>query len=666
MTGKGSGRVTVAAVDVGGTFTDLLVMSPEGLLALKVPSTPHRPELGVLEALENAAAGGIPVVHGSTVATNALLERKGARTAFIATRGFADIIEIGRQDRPHLYRLDVEKPRPLVSRRLRFEADERVAPGGEVIKRLTRAEAARVASRVAASGAASAAVCLLFSFEHSAHEEMILEELERLGIPVSISSRVLPEYREYERASSTVINAYVSPVIEKYLDNLERSISAGGNAPLRLMHSAGGTVSAQSARRRAVDLVLSGPAGGVVAARWLGDTLGLDRVISFDMGGTSTDVSLIDGGLTVTRDTRITGLPVAVPMIDIHTIGAGGGSLAYLDEVGVLKVGPESAGADPGPACYGRGTLPTITDANLVLGRLEPDWFLGGRIKLDSARSDDAFRPLAGGSTVRRAAAATVEITLSHMEGALKKVSLQRGHDPRRFTLVAFGGAGPMHACELARRLEIPRVIVPVHPGLFSSMGMLLAEPGRDFSRTLIRLLDDECVPALKRVFDELKEKATAEMAAEGFSRSALVFGRSLEMRYHGQSHQVEIPISRLTRASLAMEFHEAYSKAFGFARREYDVEVVNVRLSCRAPATRVYSGRRESGGTPGSPVPLASKKIYFGKALEGHVYARAALSRGHRVAGPSLVLQDDTTTVIPPGWTATVDRMGNLDLVIP
>ena len=657
--------MTVAAVDVGGTFTDLLVMSPEGILALKVPSTPQRPELGVLEALEKAAAGGIPVVHGSTVATNALLERKGARTAFITTRGFADIIEIGRQDRPHLYRLDVEKPGPLVSRRLRFEADERIAPGGEVIKRLTRAEATDVASRVAASGAASAAVCLLFSFEHSAHEEMIREELERLGIPVSISSRVLPEYREYERASSTVINAYVSPVIEKYLDRLERSISAGGKAPLRLMHSAGGTVSAQSARRRAVDLVLSGPAGGVVAAGWLGDSLGLDRVISFDMGGTSTDVSLIDGGLTVTRDTHITGLPVAVPMIDIHTIGAGGGSLAYLDEAGVLKVGPESSGADPGPACYGRSTLPTITDANLVLGRLEPDWFLGGRIKLDAARSADAFRPLAGGSTVRRAAAATVEIALSHMEGALKKVSLQRGHDPRRFTLVAFGGAGPMHACELASRLEIPRVIVPVHPGLFSSMGMLLAEPGRDFSRTLIRLLDDECVPALKRVFDELKEQATAEMAGEGFPRSALVFGRSLEMRYQGQSHQLEIPVTRLTRASLVSGFHEAYSKAFGFARREYDLEVVNVRLSCRAPATSVYSGRREPGGTRGGPVPLAGKKIYFGKPLEGHVYTRDALSRGNRVAGPSLVLQDDTTTVIPPGWTATVDRMGNLDLEV-
>lgn len=666
MSNKTSEQTRVAAVDVGGTFTDLLVLSAEGLLALKVPSTPRSPELGVLEALETATAGGVPVIHGSTVATNSLLERKGARTAFITTEGFADIIEIGRQERPHLYRLDVVKPEPLVSRRMRFEAEERVAPGGEVIKKLSRAEASRIASRVAATGAASAAVCLLFSFEHPAHEELIGEELEKLGVPVSLSSRVLPEYREYERGSSTVINAYVSPVMERYLDRLEGSLSSGdGSAPLRLMHSAGGTVSADAARSRAVDLILSGPAGGVVAARWLGESLETDKVISFDMGGTSTDVSLIDGGLTVTRDTRITGLPVAMPMIDIHTIGAGGGSLAHLDDAGVLKVGPRSAGADPGPACYGRGTLPTVTDANLVLGRLEPDWFLGGKMKLDRRSSVNAFQGLAGGGAVNRAAAATLEIALSHMEAAVKKVSLERGHDPREFALVAFGGAGPMHACELAERLEIPRVIIPVHPGLFSSMGMLLAEPGRDFSRTFIHPLDDGCITLLGKLFNDLKEKANLEMAREGFTRGSLSFRRNLEMRYRGQSHQVEIPVERLTRAALARGFEDAYRGTFGYLRSGHDIEVVNVRLSCRAPLPRVSTVTHRRGPARRQAVPLGEKRMIFGKALAGRVYSRAGLAPGHRVTGPSLIVQEDTTTVVPPGWRALVDRMGNLELVV-
>jgi N-methylhydantoinase A len=655
-------EMSLAAVDVGGTFTDLIGVSRAGLAAVKVPSTPREPERAVLDALARAGASEARLVHGSTVATNAILERKGARTAFVATRGFADLLEIGRQERPHLYRLLVRKPEPLVGRRLRFEAPERLGPRGEVVKELTVDEARLVAEAVAASGARSAAVCLLFSFEQPAHEELIGEELEKLGVSVSLSSRVLPEYREYERASTTVINAYVSPVMEGYLDRLESALGGEASGRLRLMHSAGGTVSSGLARRRAADLVLSGPAGGAVAAGWLASSLGIDDVISFDMGGTSTDVSLLSGGPAVTRETCISGLPVALPMVDIHTIGAGGGSIAGADRAGVLKVGPASAGADPGPACYGRGSLPTVTDANLALGRLEPSWFLGGRMPLFPERSLKALAGLGGGS-VESAARATLEVALSHMEAAVKKVSLERGHDPRESALVAFGGAGPMHACELADRLEIRRVLVPVHPGLFSSMGMLLARPGRDYTRSLIRVLDEECVRAVATLFEELESAASLEMSREGFT-SGLRFSRSLAMRYGGQSHEVPVPAADLALAVLERHFEEAFQTAFGYLRRGHYIEVVNVQLACRAPGPELPAAP-QAAGSGRELRPLATREILFEKAVMGPVFSRWELSAGHPVDGPALIVQEDTTTVVPPGWRAVVDIMGNLDIEV-
>ena len=661
-----------AAVDVGGTFTDLLAVVGDELIAVKVPSTPDAPERGVVDALRLAGGASSTVIHGSTVATNAVLERKGARTAFVSTRGFSDIIEIGRQERSSLYRLLVERPEALVPRGLRFEADERVLPGGNVLKRLTRAEARRVALACADAGATSAAVCLLFSFEDPAHEELLREELEKAGVPTSISSFVLPEYREYERASTTVINAYVSPVIDGYLERLARDLESaplgsdpGGAVALRLMHSAGGTTSAEMARRRAADLVLSGPAGGVVAARWLAASSGAGDVISFDMGGTSTDVSLITGDeITVTRETSIGGLPVALPMIDIHTIGAGGGSIAYMDKAGVLKVGPESSGADPGPACYGRGDLPTVTDANMVLGRLEPSWFLGGRMRLFPERSERAFSKLACGAGTVAAATAALDIALSHMEAAVKKVSIERGHDPRGFALVAFGGAGPMHVCELADRLEIPRVIVPVHPGLFSSMGMLLADAGRDYSHTLLAPLDSAIEKVLKAAFADLERQAVSEMAAEGFARSKLRFRRSLGMRYRGQSHEIEIAVSRFGEKSVLGHFEDAYRTAYGYLRERAGIEVVSVRLSCRVPQTGVPVAAPAS--RTGHAKPLATRPMRFGSSkVSGEVYARRELGSAQRVSGPALLVQEDTTTVVPPGWRAAPDIMGNIEIEV-
>ncbi len=655
--------VSIAAVDVGGTFTDLVAITSRGPVTLKVPSTPAAPEKGVLDAIAGAGAAGAPLVHGSTVATNAILERSGAKTAFVATAGFADIIEIGRQERPYLYRLDVRKPEPLVPRNLRFEARERVGPGGALLQKLTRSDAKQVASKVASSGARSAAVCLLFSFEHPHHEEMLREELEKLGVAVSLSSWVLPEYREYERASTTVINAFVSPVMEGYLDRLEDELDTSESGGMRLMHSAGGTISSELARHRAADLVLSGPAGGAVASSWLAGSLGLDDVISFDMGGTSTDVSLMSGEPTVTRETRINGLPVALPMIDIHTIGAGGGSIAHVDRAGVLKVGPESAGADPGPACYGKSMLPTVTDANLALGRLEPSWFLGGRMTLQVDKSITALGSLAGPANVAHAARSTLEVAYSHMEAAVKKVSLERGFDPREFALVAFGGAGPMHACELSARLEIPRVIVPVYPGLFSSIGMLLAQPGRDHSRSSIGPLDDLHIESLSRTFSELERQASDEMKREGFS-DGLQFRRTLAMRYRGQSHEVSVPVRRLRRAEVERHFQQAYRAAFGYLREGQEIEVVNVHLACRAPRRDVPLATPVAG-TGRAPRPLSRKKTYFerGGMTECRVFARSELSPEHPIKGPALVLQADTTTLVPPGWRSTVDIMGNLDL---
>lgn len=652
-----------AAVDVGGTFTDLMLVGTDGMTTLKIPSTPSGPEQSVIKALTESGASGIPIVHGSTVATNAILERKGAKTAFISTAGFGDIIEIGRQDRPHLYRLSPNKPDPLVPATLRFEADERVGPGGAVVKILTRKEAKRIAAAAAYQNVESAAVCLLFSFEHPDHEEMILEELNKLGIDVSTSSMVLPEYREYERASTTVLNAYISPVMRTYLSKLKCAVCPDDTyTGLRLMHSAGGTISTQTAETRPADLILSGPAGGVVASEWLGNSLGIDQLITFDMGGTSTDVSLIDHEAAITRSTKINGHPLALPMIDIHTIGAGGGSIAHVDPGGALQVGPESAGADPGPACYGKGTKPTVTDANLVLGRLIPDSFLGGRMKLQTGKSSEAFKGLPGRRSVEDYAVATLEVALSHMETAIKKVSLERGHDPRDFTLVAFGGAGPMHACELAQRLEIPRVIVPVFPGLFSSMGMLLASPGRDYSHSLIRPLDHDAITPLKALFSSLEKKAHEDMKREGFAVGNLHFTRRIELRYRGQSHGVTITAVKLTGADISRRFNQAYLAAYGHLQKGFEIETVNLHLSCRAPvcAPPVTTPIRNNAG---KPAPFMNRRIYFGKMTEGGVFNRSDLSPDHITSGPAIIVQDDTTILVPPGWQGTIDIMDNLDL---
>ncbi len=482
-----TGTETIIGVDIGGTFTDFVVLAGGEIRIHKTPSTPHDPSVAFLRGLEELEIGsGAAFVHGSTVATNAILERRGARTALLTTEGFRDVLELGRQTRLGLYDLTPRKHVPLIPREQCHEVPERVDRNGNVLEPLDEGAVRAALDQIKGAGVESLAVCLLFSFANAAHEEQIGALVEAAGLNVSLSSRILPEYREYERASTTAANAYVAPLMQRYLRRLDEKLTALGRRRLWVMQSNGGVLSVEGAAREAVRTVLSGPAGGVVAAWQVGRAAGFERLLAFDMGGTSTDVSLIDGEPATSREGGIGDLPIRVPLLDIHTVGAGGGSLARVDAGGRLRVGPESAGADPGPACYGRGDLATVTDANLVLGRLLPQSFSAGRIRLDLERAQAAIRKIATALRlpVEEAAEGIVRVADTQMARALRKVSVERGHDPRRFCLIAFGGGGPLHACALAEELGIPTVLVPRYPGALSALGMLLSDFRKENSRT--------------------------------------------------------------------------------------------------------------------------------------------------------------------------------------
>src|SRR5580658_3440025 len=496
------------AIDTGGTFTDCLFLRDGGIEILKLPSTPGNPAQAIANALEKILAGASPadcreldLLCGTTVGTNALLERRGGRVALVTTAGFEDVLEIGRQARPSLYDFFVERPEPLVPRERRFGARERFGADGRVVARLSPGEVARVVRRVRASRADSVAVCLLFSFLRPEHERLLARSLRRAGYAVSVSHEILPEFREFERTSTTVVNAYLAPVMTRYLEEIERDArravatknqSGGrrGGARVRVMQSSGGILSARVAAREPVRTVLSGPAGGVLGAGQVARDAGYQRVISFDMGGTSTDVSLIEGTLHTSNESTVAGLPVAVPMLEIHTVGAGGGSIARFDRAGGLRVGPEIAGADPGPICYGRGELPTVTDAHLVLGRLGSEGLLGGDFVLDEQRTRDymqrAIRRERGIRFVEQFAQGILDVVEATMEKAIRVISIERGRDPRDYTLVAFGGGGGLHACTLAASLSIPRVLIPKFPGALSALGILRADVVKDLSQTVL------------------------------------------------------------------------------------------------------------------------------------------------------------------------------------
>jgi len=665
-------------VDTGGTFTDFVYHTSDGQgLIFKLASTPADPSLAITEGLARIARetgaklSEIEVIHGTTVGTNALLQRRGARAALVTTAGFEDVLEIGRQTRPRLYDLDVTRPAPLVPRRLRFGVRERVAASGEVLEALDESALFRLVEKLRRARVESIAVVLLFSFVRPLHEQKIAEALRALGVPLSVSHLILPEYREYERTSTVTINAYLQPLMSTYLNRLSNAASR-----LRVMQSSGGSISAKIAGGEPVRTILSGPAGGVVGALRTARAAGVDDIITFDMGGTSTDVALCAGGqVRLTNEATISSLPIAVPVMDIHTVGAGGGSVARVDAGGSLRVGPESAGADPGPACYGRGDLPTVTDANLLLGRFGGAGLLGGDFRLDEQRAERVFAELADAMsaatdrrqkvTARAAALGGVRVVNAGMERALRAVSVERGFDPRQFTLLSFGGAGGLHAVELARHLRIPRVIVPRSPGALSALGALASDVVKDLSRTVMLEAVATYDARLERLFREMEREGHAALKREGFTEARQRLERSIAARYRGQSFELEIKCEqRDSIAELSTAFHRAHKARYGYAQEANTIEVVSARVRAIGVVAKTMEHeravRRKKNVTP---TTQRSAVVHFAdnKAQTVAVYARDELAEGARLQSPCIITEYSSTTLIPPGARARVDQYENL-----
>ncbi|MCY4558153.1 MAG: hydantoinase/oxoprolinase family protein [Chloroflexi bacterium] len=660
---------TVVGIDVGGTFTDIAVLR-DGILSVhKLPSTPADPSVGITAGVRDTGVDvdGADFIHGSTVATNALLEGKGGRTALVTTLGFEDVLEIGRQNRADLYDLSMERPEPLAPWQLRFGLPERIDYTGTILDDLTPESIDALVGLLGEADVDGVAVSFLFSFLNPVHEEILAERLA--GLPnrpfISISSRILPEFREYERTSTVVVNSYVGPVMARYLTQLESVLGHG----LRIMQSSGGSITASLAADQPVRTILSGPAGGVVGAFYTGVQAGYPDIITLDMGGTSTDVSLCPGRIKETTSANLGGYPVSVPMIEIHTVGAGGGSIARVDAGGALVVGPQSAGADPGPACYGKGDRITVTDANLTLGRLRSDGFLGGRMTLDQDRSQELMTDLASGisASATDTALGIIRVVNSNMERAIRAISLERGYDPREFTLVPFGGAGPMHACELAAELSIPRVLVPGHPGILSALGVAIADVVKDYSRTVMLRGEDLDKARLEEEFHGMEQLARAELVEEGLPADSMVPRRFLDVRYVGQSFELTVDCPSLTgrgelTRSIASEFYAAHLQRFGYADRALPVEVVNLRLKLELGVDKPILEPAPDSGSDASHAAVGNVDVVFAEgAMNTTLYDRDRLQTGNRIAGPALLLQLDTTIVVPPEWAGEVDPYGNL-----
>ncbi len=656
-----SDSYSLLGVDIGGTFTDFVLFAGGQIVLHKRPTMPLDPAQAVLDGVAHLQLrADADVVHGSTIATNALLERRGARTALVTTRGFADVIEIGRQNRSDLYVLLPRKPEPLVPPALRFEVDERLGADGNVLVALNPADLPALADQLVEAGVESVAVCLLFSFLYPNHERQIGEAL-RGRMSVSLSSDILPEYREYERTSTTVINAYVSPLVDRYLGRLESGLNG---RHLRIMQSNGGVITAPAARRESARTVLSGPAGGAVGAFYIARQAGFERIISLDMGGTSTDVALFPGRILRTTESSIGGFPLRLPMVDIHTVGAGGGSLARVDAGGALRVGPESAGADPGPACYGRGTSPTTSDANLLLGRLHADHFLGGEMRLFPDCAYEALARLAddlGVATPEHAAWGVIQVTNAAMERAIRTISVERGYDPRDFVLVPFGGAGPLHACALAEALQMPLILIPRVPGVLSALGMLIADLVKDYSQHVMERLDRLTAPALDAIFAPLAERAIAEMVAEGIASQEILLERALDMRYVGQSH--ELTVAEPHDEDWAAAFHAAHDQRYGHRHDDEPVEVVTIRVKAIGRGPKPEFQMLPNAGPDSRPAQIGESRVWFSQAgpIPSSLYDRDLLRAGNRLMGPAVIFQMDATTVVAPNWQAEVDPWGNL-----
>jgi len=740
------------AIDTGGTFTDCIWVDPKTrrLRMLKVFSTPADPSHAIVDALKKITSNNnFILLHGTTVGTNTLLERKGARTALVTTAGFEDAIEIGRQARPKLYDFFFNRVEPLVPKALRFGINERTTADGEIITEPSPEELLALAGQIAAKSPQSIAISVLFSFANPKNEQAVAEALRSLAVPLSISHQILPEFREYERTSTVVINAYLQPVMQHYLENLETrlatsnpsmaasaspgsvtatsrgvesvkvetveversgverfevgqgfsaavsritveerpfraariapkeralasaSAESGSRNPeavsprIFVMQSSGGITALSTASREPVRTVLSGPAGGVVGALTSARASGFENIIAFDMGGTSTDVSLVEGETKTATDAQIAGLPIGVPMLDIHTVGAGGGSLARFDAAGVLRVGPESAGADPGPICYGRGRQPTVTDANLILGRLRPTEFLGGDFTLDEPRTrsltQDWLRKQNATLSLEKFAAGMIRVVNATMEKAIRVVSIERGRDPRHFALVAFGGAGGLHACALAEALSIPRVIIPGFPGALSALGILTSDVVKDYSRTILwRVVREIPHARLHQEFAALEKIASRDFAEEAW-QGAPRYLRSVDVRYRGQGYELNLPLSK----SVLRDFEQEHLRRYGYTHPTREIELVTLRLRAVLKSRNVHVGAAALGrpyrAKLGKHLTPKALVLFDGKKQKTKIYARDEIIPNQTYRGPAILTEYSATTVIPPGKSFRLDQAGNV-----
>ncbi len=663
------------AIDTGGTFTDCVWVERGRVRMLKVFSTPDDPSQAIVEALDKIGQRTSTVLlHGTTVGTNTLLQRKGARVALVTTAGFEDAIEIGRQARPKLYDFFFDRVEPLVPAELRFGISERTASDGQILQAPSPLELQSLYSKIQEKHPEAIAISLLFSFANPKAENDVAHALQTLGVPLSISHQILPEFREYERTSTVVVNAYLQPVMQRYLENLGRTVKSR----IFVMQSSGGITALSSAAREPVRTVLSGPAGGVVGAAAMARRSGFQKIISFDMGGTSTDVALVDGEARASNQAEIAGFPIGVPMLDIHTVGAGGGSIARFDAGGALRVGPESAGADPGPICYGRGVQPTVTDANLLLGRLQPERFLGGDFRLDLERTRRLVAEWLkrNGSKLapEQFAAGIIRVVNATMEKAIRVVSIERGYDPREFALVAFGGAGGLHACELAEALSIPRVMVPALPGALSAFGILVSDVVKDYSRTVLwRVAEKIPAAALDREFTMLRRRAERDFRTEKW-KGAIRHQRSVDVRYQGQGYELNVAYTR----NLIRDFRSEHQRRYGYSYPAREVELVTLRLraTVKSPQARIAQGSapghvgtgapaRPGRAKPGKLVPERAPVFFSGKRLAAVVLSRDALLIGKKYSGPAVVTEYSATTTVPPGMSFRRERSGNLILEV-
>ena len=667
-------------VDVGGTFTDVVGIHEDvKVYFAKTPSTPEDQSIGVLNGIRALLEelGVAPdcvtgVAHGTTVATNTLLERNGAVTALITTKGFRDVLDIGRQSRPELYDLHARKPASLIPRYLRREADERMDYTGTVLVQLDMEELKKTIHELMEEGAESIAICFLHSYANDENEKKALEVIREIApdFPVSVSSEILPEFREFERMNTTVMNAYVQPRMQKYVSQLRRRLDENGiNSPLTIMQSSGGMMTDQIAAQKSVNTLLSGPAGGVLAAEFLSKITDYHNIITGDLGGTSFDVGIVqNGSIGITGEGVIEGFPVKFPHIDITTIGAGGGSIAWLDAGGALRVGPRSAGAVPGPVCYSKGgTEPTVTDAHAVLGRVG-EKLLGGKMHLDVAAARKAIEEKLAvklNMTVEEVAEGILRVANSNMVRAIRVMTVERGIDPRKFVLLPYGGAGALHAVELARTLDIGTVVIPIAPGNFSAFGLLVAPIRYDEVCTYHKHEKDVSFDHMEEKFEKLEAEARKEMARDGVSESSVSFERKIDIRYFGQAYELTIsvpnsPVNQLVWDKLVNDFSDAHERSYGFKKND-PMELVSLRLSVvgEMDKSNLYSKGEISKELP---KPKEIRKAYFmGEWLDTAVYKRDALKAGNSFIGPAIIEETGATSVVGPGDKVTVDERMNL-----